>query len=185
MRRRRSTGSRRASGLVLRAVVLLAVVLGTGCGDDATPPAEVHGELAQGIVAEVGPEKIADETVARIAGVEGVPPRVALDRAISDALLAAAAKADLPTWRVASAQRRALAHALLQSLWVQARQEPITEAELAEATQVRWTHYDRPEGYRTLRRSGRRRGGRADPQRGRGARGRAPRGGAGGRPASA
>lgn len=157
MKRRQPAGSYMASGQPRGgwlALAVLTLVSGGGCGGEAAPSrseaAVVRGELAEGVVAEVGPEEIADETVARIAGIEALRPDEALDWAISDALLAAAAKADLAPWQVDSAQRRALAHALLQSLWVQARQEPITEAELAEATQVRWTRYDRPEGYRTV-----------------------------------
>jgi peptidyl-prolyl cis-trans isomerase C len=140
---------RRSSGIGWLGTGCTVAVLTVACGETSAPPPVSHGELARGIVAEVGPEKVAAETVARIAGVEGVSPREALAPAVFDALMAAGARADLPSV-VASAERRALAHALLKTLWVKAREEPITDAELAEATNVHWTRYDRPEGYRTV-----------------------------------
>lgn len=128
----------------------VALMLG-GCGDPepSTPPA-ARGALAEGVVAEVGGEAVASETVGRIAVVKGVDRQAALEAAVSDAVFAAGARSDLDARVTASAERRVLAHALLRALWLESKERPITEAELDEATEVRWTFYARPRGYRTV-----------------------------------
>ena len=58
--------------------------------DSASP-----ASLPEGVVASVSNDPIARETVARIAGAQGVEPRAACERAIADALFAAEARREL------------------------------------------------------------------------------------------
>ena len=122
------------------------------CGDGAppAPPPAVVEALAEGVVAEVGQEAVSAVTVKRIAASRGLDREAALEAAIRDAVFAAGARADLDPSLVASAERRVLAYALMREAWLETKQLPVTEAELAEATEVRWTRYDRPTGYRTV-----------------------------------
>jgi hypothetical protein len=102
------------------------------------------------MVATVADQQIAPSTVAAIARQQGISPEEALDRAVVDGLFAAAARSQLPEREVASIETRVMARALLRAMWLEAEKEPITAHELAEATEVRWTRYDRPLGYRTV-----------------------------------
>lgn len=137
---------RRAAGWVVGATLIVG-----GCGDGppSAPPA-ARETLPEGVVARVGDEPIASETVGRIAALKGLDRRGALDAAIQDAVFAEGARAELPATLIASAERRALAQALMRSMWLESKTRPITDEELDEATEVRWTFYDRPRGYRTV-----------------------------------
>lgn len=131
--------------------VLASAMLGAcGEGRSTAPPPAAREALAEGIVAEVGDDAITSETVGRIMAARGVERRAALDAAIRDAVLAAGARADLDPSVARSAERRVLAHALMRALWLESKEGPITDAELQEATEVRWTAYDRPRGFRTV-----------------------------------
>lgn len=126
----------------------LAVAVGVGaCGEEAPTPR--HRELA-GSIARVGPEVVAPATVARIAAAQGIDREEARERAVTSALLAAAAREDLHVSTVRHAENRALAWALLGELWADAQRAPISDLELAEATAGRWTAVDRPRSHRTL-----------------------------------
>ena len=132
-----------------RVAALLTAVAACACSEQA-PPSPSVGTLSGGVVARVGDEEVAAITVARIADERGVDLEEARRQAIFDALLAAGARADLPTGMVAREQTRLLAHALLKASWRELSAAPVTDAELHEVTQVRWTHWDRPLGYRTV-----------------------------------
>jgi len=138
------------AGLPLRELLLAAMLLG-GCADGAEEQRlPTKSTLDEGIVARVGGESIALTTVARIAQEQGISVAEARDRAIADALLALGARERLPAREVTNTQSRALAHALLRQLWLDLSARPISDRELAEATEVRWTWWDRPEGRRTI-----------------------------------
>jgi hypothetical protein len=102
------------------------------------------------VVADTNVEDIAALTVARIAERRGVTPEAALEDASYDALLAAAARDRLDSRSVHASESRILAQAMLRQLWLELRDAPVTDAELAEATEVRWTRWDRPLGRRTI-----------------------------------
>ena len=110
-----------------------------------------HARLPPGIAAQVGADAIAVETVVRIARAEHVPPSVARDRAVSDALFAAAARSAFAARSlVPVAERAAWARALLESLKGQAlARGPASDAEVLELTAARWQELDRPETVRT------------------------------------
>jgi len=120
-----------------------------GCGDGQSVTSTKQA-LPEGVVARVGSLDIAVTTVAAIAERQQVSLEQARERAIYDALMAGGARADLAPQVVAAAEDRVLARALLRGLWAQAQQTPISEAELAEAIERRWTELDRPVGYRTV-----------------------------------
>jgi len=106
--------------------------------------------LPEGVVALVGDQRVARATVERIVRARSVSPQDARDAAIRDALLAAAARADLAGFGlVASAERSTLARALLEQLQRQARARPVTDAEVADMTARRWAELDRPVSART------------------------------------
>ena len=127
---------------------LVIAVVTTACSGEAPPPAEERA--LSGLVARVGNEGIAKETIARIAAAQGVSIEEARERAVADALLAAAARDDLDARTVRSAENRALAWALLGELWQEAQKQPIRDEELAEATAAHWVSYDRPRSHRIL-----------------------------------
>ncbi len=134
-----------------RLVCLLCLGLPSvvGC-DGGEPVGPTTRALPAGVVARVGELDIAAQTVAAIASEQNVSLPQARDRAVYDALLACGARADLPPRVVADGEARVLARALLRTLWAEARQKPITDAELAEATERHWTELDRPIGYRAV-----------------------------------
>lgn len=125
----------------------LALVL-AACTEEAPPVAQPRA--LSGHVARVGPEVVAQETIARIAAAQGIGIEEARDRAIADALLAAAAREQLDERTLHAAENRALAWALLEQLWSEAKEAPISEEELRLATERHWTSYDRPRSVRTI-----------------------------------
>jgi hypothetical protein len=128
-----------------------ASALVCSCHGGAPTPAAQRARLPEGVAAKVGSEEVALATVARIARAQGISPTLARDRAVSDALFAAAARAKFEgTSVVPIAERGALARALLQGLKVDAiSRGPATDAEIAELTARRWQELDRPESVRT------------------------------------
>jgi parvulin-like peptidyl-prolyl cis-trans isomerase-like protein len=130
-------------------LALLGLVIGCGAETKAPPP-ETRAAMSPGTVARVGPEEVSVATVARIEHFENIGPREALDRALHDAVLAAAARAELAPGDAERAAARVLARALLDDLWADARSAPITDADVDNATFYRWTRYDRPDGWRTI-----------------------------------
>ncbi|MCA9622148.1 MAG: hypothetical protein KC731_24160 [Myxococcales bacterium] len=146
----------------LASVALTGLLLGlltAACGDGSPPPPSdnrqsVSAGSLEGGVASLGPtaspEVVAPETLQRIAAARGVPVAEALELAIDDALYAAAARSDLPPEVVSRAERRVHAHALLRDRWLDLRSQPITDRELAAFTELRWSWYDRPQGYLTV-----------------------------------
>ncbi len=132
---------------------LCALVL-AGCGDATPPPAphapQASGDLGGDVVASVDDDAIVAATVARIAHAQGVDPAEARERAIYDALWAAGARDALPEPLIRRETTRVLAHAMTRALWLEQRDLPIRDEELAEATEALWTRYDRPPGKRTI-----------------------------------
>jgi len=131
-----------------RAAAILAVCL-AGCGQRETPATEAS--LPAGVAASVGSELVYGDTVLRIARAQGVPRREARSRAVTDALFAAAARADAAqSSRVSSAERSVLARALLEQLRDAARVAgPPTDEEVQSFTDARWPELDRPPSVRT------------------------------------
>lgn len=142
----------RAVALLASAVVLCGACAAPPAHESAQAPAASHVSLAAGVVAQVGSDAVLASTVAGIARAEDVTLEAARDRAVRDALLAAGARERFAgTGRVASAERGALARALLQQLKRDAQAEgPPTDAEVAHFTQEHWFDLDRPPMARTV-----------------------------------
>jgi hypothetical protein len=120
--------------------------------ESASPPAAATGSLPSGVVARVGFDDVPVVLVERMVDRLGVGPRTARDRAIDDALFAAEARATLADDpRVRRAEGAVLAEALVTEL---ARESsaagPITDAEIAWATERRWREFDRPPAAKTV-----------------------------------
>lgn len=128
----------------------LALLLAFGCGEHRAPTVAA-GPLPSGLAARAGDEEIRLESVARIAQAQGIPPKTARDRAISDALFAAAVRTNpSQASRVADAERSVLARAVLERLRHDAWSlGPATDEELRQATLQRWPELDRPPSVRT------------------------------------
>ena len=135
-----------------RVLVGCALTSALSCAShDGPTPARQNGRLSAGLAAKVGSEEIALSTVARIARAQHLGPGPALDRAISDALFAAAARVDDPDGSaLPTVERAAWARALLESLKAEAlARGPVTDAEVAQLTALHWQDLDRPETVRT------------------------------------
>ena len=128
----------------------LALLGALGCGEHRAA-ATATGPLPSGIAARVGDDDVRLSSVARIAQAQGVSPREARDRAVSDALLAAAFRADpQEAARVTSAERSVLARAVVERLRDDAAAlGPATDEELQKLTEQRWPELDRPPSVRT------------------------------------
>jgi hypothetical protein len=130
----------------------VGAVAAVGCSQADPGPVQrpTAAALPEGVVALVGGQQVDRATVERIARARSVSPQAARDAAVRDALLAAAARADLAGFGiVASAERSILARALLEQFDQQARARPVTKAEVAEMTARRWAEFDRPVSART------------------------------------
>jgi hypothetical protein len=102
------------------------------------------------VVARVGELDVGEQAVRDIGRAQGIVPRAALERAISDALFALAASNDLGDAVVEVTARSAHARALLETLAVQARAAgPPRDEEIEKLTAERWTELDRPVTART------------------------------------
>jgi peptidyl-prolyl cis-trans isomerase C len=127
----------------------LALLAVFGCAEHVPPVAS--GPLPAGLAARAGTEDIRLSSVARIARAQGITPKAARERAITDALFAAAVRqnpSDAP--RVAAAERAVLARALLDGIRDEAvAHGPPTDAEVQKLTEQRWPELDRPPSVRT------------------------------------
>lgn len=128
----------------------VALVVALGCGEHRAPVAAT-GPLPAGLAARAGSEDIPLTAVARIARAQGITPKAARERAIADALFAAAVRqnpTDAP--RVAAAERSILARALLDGIRDEALAHgPPTDEEVQTLTDQRWPELDRPPSFRT------------------------------------
>ncbi len=137
-------------GVALAPWIGALAVAGCAQADPGLGHRHTAAKLPEGVVALVGDQPVTRATVERIARARSVSPQVARDAAVRDALLAAAARADLAGFGiVASADRSILARALLEGLQQQAQARPVTDAEVAEMTARRWAELDRPVSART------------------------------------
>lgn len=132
-----------------RAVLVAGgVALFSGCGSDR-PSAPTDVRLPAGTLARVGSEQIATATVERIAAAQEVTSRVAVERAVGDALFACEGQATLNPAMQATLVRAATSRALLQEFADQAMaQGPPSDEEIRTIVAERWTEFDRPESVR-------------------------------------
>ncbi len=137
----------------MRLQLSLALVgAAAGCGQGGRAPVAQSGPLPAGVAAEVGTETVSTNLVEAIASGQGVAPKVARDRAVSDAVFAAYARDRLGgSGLVESAERSALARALLESLRREAEAKgPPTDREVEAVTSERWQELARPPLSRTI-----------------------------------
>lgn len=130
--------------------LLAACLLGlAGCaGNDAAPVAS--SSLPPGVVAKVGPDPIAEASVARLFRSRGLTADAAATLAISDALWAQAARARLSLGSSRAIERAALARAVLEQLSQAAEAAgPPSDAELATIVEHRWVELARPDAAKT------------------------------------
>jgi peptidyl-prolyl cis-trans isomerase C len=143
----RASERRSARGVALGASLLLA--LSAGCRRDSAAVRPSPVALPSGAVARVGSSPIAGETVERIQDRQQLTPKMALERATSDALFALEAELRLPGAARAAVERAALARVLLEELGRAAQAKgPATDAELESITAERWVDLDRPPSVR-------------------------------------
>ncbi len=123
------------------------------CQPDTPPPLREQGSsLEQGVVAQVGADRIDVVTVAAIASAQGIGREQARARAIQDALFAAGAR-ERRLDRSASAKvaaRGVLADTLLERISAEAAATPATREEVERFTALHWADLDRPETYSTV-----------------------------------
>jgi len=114
--------------------------------------ASQRATLRPGVVATVGTLEITAATVAEFAGRTNVAPKIALDRAITDALFANAAEREHvdETPAVRAALRARLARAALEQLDDEAHRGEPSDAEIAQATERHFVELDRPEAFRVI-----------------------------------
>ena len=110
-----------------------------------------NGPLPPDIAARTGGEQIRVDSVVRIARSQGISLREARERAIDDALFAAAMRANpANTARVAMAERSVLARAVVEHVRDDAlRLGPPSDEEVRVLTEQRWPELDRPVSVRT------------------------------------
>jgi hypothetical protein len=147
------TGTRAARNPPRRATLLLlacAAASEPACSERAAPKV-VIGALPSGVAALVGSDAVSTGTVQRIARAQGVSLAEARSRAISDALFAAAVRADPSSApRVVLAERAALARALLERLRDDLRASgPPRDDETQAVLAQRWPELARPVSVRT------------------------------------
>lgn len=130
---------------------LLALLFALACSSPKRDATE-HATLPPGVVARVADLDIAATTVAEIARAQTVSAPTAAERAISDAVFAAALSAE-PGRRDAAAvaTRSAHARALVEALQEAAAETgPASDEEIEKLTAERWTELDRPVAVRTI-----------------------------------
>jgi parvulin-like peptidyl-prolyl isomerase len=137
--------SRRAAALALWALTATF-----GCSEAAGPAPAADSALPPGTLARVDSELVSAASVTLVAQRQGVAPREALARLLSDALLASEARSSSPPGVVTAIERAAEARALLEKLALDAAAAgPVTEAEAEALTKERWIDLDRPDAART------------------------------------
>lgn len=127
------------------------LALAVGCSAEAPrPSSSTSSTLPAGVLARVGTEEIGADTVRRIAERQSLSAADANQLALSDAVLAQAARARLPAGTVRSVERAASARALLNALAAElAAGPPPTDQELEDLARERWVELARPEAVRT------------------------------------
>ncbi len=132
-----------------RAICPLLVLVACSSGG-SPPPATTSAALAEGVPARAGAEQITAATISRIAARQSIEPRAAVALALSDALFAQGARADLPRASTQCIERAAAGRSLLEQLGRDAvAAGPPSDAELSEIVRERWTELARPDGVRT------------------------------------
>jgi peptidyl-prolyl cis-trans isomerase C len=134
-------------------LIATAFVASMGCSGPDSPPAPTRSStLPQGVVARVSDFDIDALTVASIVEAVHVTPRVAVERAVSDALFASGAKArgDATSLAVEAAVRARLARAALEQLYDEVSTEDPSDAEVAKLTARHFAELDRPETFRVI-----------------------------------
>jgi hypothetical protein len=127
---------------------LLSLVCSCSSGEPAV--SHVTSSLPPGVVARTGSELVLSSTVMRVASRRGISALAARDLAVTDAVLAAAARDQLPPGTVRTVERAAAARAVLELMAREvAALPPPTAAELNEVRDERWVELDRPDAVRT------------------------------------
>ena len=131
-------------------VACWALLAAFGCAEHA-PPTVSSGPLPAGLAARAANEDIRLTSIARIARTQGITPQAARERAITDALFAAAVRENpSDRARVTAAERGVLARALLDGIRSDALAlGPPTDEEVQKLTEQRWPELDRPPSFRT------------------------------------
>ena len=131
-------------------VPTLSCLLALGCSGESAPVAATSASLPVGSAARAGAELISAATVTRFAESQGLAPHDAVRLAVSDALFAEGAKANLPAAATRSIERAATARSLLEQINRDAAAQGAPKPqELAEIVRERWLELDRPLGART------------------------------------
>ena len=121
-----------------------------GCSGRSAPAAPRTSSLPAGVAARAGTQLVSKSTVERVVAARGVAPRAAAELAISDALFAEGARAQLSLGTARSIERAALARGLLEQLMRDAALAGApTPAELSEIVREDWVDVDRPAAVRT------------------------------------
>jgi PPIC-type PPIASE domain len=138
-------GTRGAGYRATRCCLPLVFAFGPACSQPSAPPT-TSAALGPGIAASVGGESVTFGTVSRIAHAQGVSLVEARRRAVTDALFAAAVRADPQNAaHVIAAERSVLARAVLERLREEARAlGPPSDDEVRTLTELRWPELDRP-----------------------------------------
>lgn len=130
--------------------VFASLLVTVSCSSREPPSAVVTSALPPGVVARTRDELVSAATVSRIAAARHISVQAAAPLAVTDAVLAAGARARLPHQTVRAIERSALARALLEQLAREASAEgPPRSAELDEVRRERWVDLDRPDAVRT------------------------------------
>jgi peptidyl-prolyl cis-trans isomerase C len=140
----------------LAAALAAAAATAIGCGEPTAAPASPlpkSAVLGGGDVAHVGEVRISSELVARVASIQLISPKDALERLVEDALLAEGARADgfdrAP--RVALELEASAARLTLVRLREEARAAgPPTDAEVNELSSAHWLEVDTPPQMRVI-----------------------------------
>jgi hypothetical protein len=128
-----------------------ALVLVLACSGGEEAPLVGALPVPEGrVVVQVDAEAITATSLAHVASSQAVGVDAARDKLVHDALFAAAARRELSAEAVHQLSAQVLARAVLRDLWRQASAQPISDADLAEATEQLWLRYDRPEGRRVV-----------------------------------
>ncbi len=128
---------------------LVGLVVTIACGDGSSVSAPAVPTPGGVVALSVASERVTSSSIALIADKQGVSVTEATQMAIFDASLAAAARRDLDPAVIRALTKTVLARAAIFDDWQRMRDEPVTLAELEEATQIFWLDYALPEGRRS------------------------------------
>ncbi|HVY29909.1 MAG TPA: peptidylprolyl isomerase [Polyangiaceae bacterium] len=134
-----------------RVGAVTCLLLAAACGDhDRVPAPPRASSLPAGVLARVGQDSIGAISVARLFASRGLTARAAAELAISDALWAQGARAQLAPGRSRAVERVALARSLLEAIRQSAEAAgPPSEAEINQLLEQRWLELARPPAVRT------------------------------------